>query len=183
MGDLRQKCATTACRPRRRHRCAVHRSVPALLFLVTLGGCEAVDFAELTGPDALAEGRLPEKVAPVPPDELDAVARRSFREGAYGNAARYFEQIVADNPDDGEAWLGLAASYDRIRRFDLADRAYARAEPLVGGRAAFFNNRGYSFLLRGDLSNAMRDFQKALQLSPGNPVVLNNMALVRNAAR
>jgi len=169
---------------RRRRRCGpAGRSISTLLVLAALGGCEAIDFADLGGPDALAEGRLPEKVAPVPADELDAVARRSFREGAFGNAARYFEQIVADDPDDGEAWLGLAASYDRIRRFDLADRAYARAEPLVGGRAAFFNNRGYSFLLRGDLSNAMRDFQKALQLSPGNPVVLNNMALVRNAAR
>jgi Flp pilus assembly protein TadD len=26
-------------------------------------------------------------------------------------------------PEDAEAWIGLAASYDRVRRFDLADQA------------------------------------------------------------
>jgi Flp pilus assembly protein TadD len=30
------------------------------------------------------------------------------------------------------AWIGLAASYDRLGRFDLADQAYAAAAKLEG---------------------------------------------------
>jgi len=33
---------------------------------------------------------------------------------------------------DVTAWIGLAASYDRLARFDLADRAYTMAIRLAG---------------------------------------------------
>ena len=39
-------------------------------------------------------------------------------------AERHFRKAVELHPRDAESWLGLAASYDRLKRFDLADRAY-----------------------------------------------------------
>jgi Flp pilus assembly protein TadD len=50
-------------------------------------------------------------------------------------AERYFRRAVETHASDAEAWVGLAASYDRLRRFDLADQAYAEAIRLVGPRS------------------------------------------------
>ena len=57
-------------------------------------------------------------------------------------------------PKDAEAWVGLAASYDRLKRFDLADRAYGQATKLIGDTPELLNNKGYSLLLRGDYARA-----------------------------
>ncbi len=40
------------------------------------------------------------------------------------------------------AWIGLAASYDRLGRFDLADLAYRHAIWLEGENYIILNNRG-----------------------------------------
>jgi len=34
---------------------------------------------------------------------------------------------VEKAPRDASAWIGLAASYDHVGRFDLADQAYKQA--------------------------------------------------------
>src|SRR6185437_8052819 len=57
-------------------------------------------------------------------DEPLKLALEHFNRGHFGIAARYFEDAVTKAPKDATAWVGLAASYDRIGRFDLADRAY-----------------------------------------------------------
>jgi tetratricopeptide (TPR) repeat protein len=60
------------------------------------------------------------------------------------------------------------ASYDRLRRFDLADQAYATAIKLTGETVQILNDRGYSYLLRGDLGKARAKFLRAYQLGPTN---------------
>ena len=49
---------------------------------------------------------------------------------------------------------GLAASYDRLRRFDLADRAYAQAIRSSAPTPEILNNQGFSYMLRGDYGRA-----------------------------
>ena len=51
-------------------------------------------------------------------------AKDNFRRGEYGLAERYYRQAIEERHNNVEAWLGLAASYDRLKRFDEADRAY-----------------------------------------------------------
>ena len=86
-------------------------------------------------------------------------------------------------PRDGEAWLGLAASYDRLKRYDLADRAYSQALAIFGPRPEVINNIGYSYLLRGDLRKARVKFAEAQAKDPGNPTIANNIALIDEAVR
>jgi Flp pilus assembly protein TadD len=51
-----------------------------------------------------------------------------FYDGNFGLARRnIFQDAVEKSSEDVTAWIGLAASYDRLGRFDLADRAYAAA--------------------------------------------------------
>jgi len=133
--------------------------------------------------NSVAAVEIPATVEPYPDDEVLRVAKTHFAEGNYGHAARYYERAVEVAPGDGEAWLGLAASYDRIRRFDLADRAYRNAARYAGHRPEYFNNVGFSYLLRGDVRKARSNFLKALELDPDNPTLLNNLELLRESVR
>lgn len=117
-----------------------------------------------------------------PGDDL-TLGKRHYRERNYGLAEQHFRRAVEKLPRDGEAWLGLAASYDRLRRYDLADRAYREALAIFGPRPEVINNIGYSYLLRGNLRKARQKFAEAQAKDPENPTIANNIALVDEAAR
>ncbi len=117
-----------------------------------------------------------------PGDDL-TLGKRHYREKNYGLAEQHFRRAAEKLPRDGEAWLGLAASYDRLKRYDLADRAYREALSIFGPRPEVINNIGYSYLLRGDLRRARQKFAEAQAKDPENPTIANNIALVDDAAR
>jgi Flp pilus assembly protein TadD len=117
-----------------------------------------------------------------PNDDL-SLGKQNFRQGNYGLAERYFRRAVETGPKDAEAWLGLAASYDRLRRFDLADRAYDQLIKLVGPTSEMLNNQGYSYLLRGDYGRARATLVAAQAKDPSNPYIRNNLALLEESVR
>lgn len=148
-----------------------------------LSACNSIGLSSF-GSASVSEIELPAAVDPYPDGEVLTVAKAQFAEGNYGHAARYYERAVEIAPNNAEAWLGLAASYDRVRRFDLADRAYQEAGRLIGNRAEYYNNIGYSYLLRGDAAKARINFLKARELDPASVTVNNNLELLRdNIAR
>jgi Flp pilus assembly protein TadD len=116
-----------------------------------------------------------------PSDEPAKLGMEHFERGNFGLAERYFRDAVEKAPKDSLAWVGLAASYDRLGRFDLADKAYASAIKLSGETVAVLNNQGYSYMLRGDLKRARAKFLKAYQREPGNPTIANNLALLNSS--
>jgi Flp pilus assembly protein TadD len=117
-----------------------------------------------------------------PGDDL-TMGKRHYRERNYGLAEKHFRKSVEKLPRDGEGWLGLAASYDRLKRYDLADRAYKEALDIYGPRSEVLNNIGYSLMLRGDLRKARAKFSEAQSKDPDNPTIANNIALIDEAAR
>lgn len=125
----------------------------------------------------------PTDVKYYPSDEPVRMGLEAFNRGNYGIAQRYFKDAVEKSPRDVTAWIGLAASYDRIRRFDLADQAYAQAIRLGGATVQLLNNQGYSYMLRGNLTAAKRTFERAYSLDPTNPVVINNLELLNGSRR
>jgi Flp pilus assembly protein TadD len=179
----------------------VKRSVAfAVAGLLWLTGCETTSTKlpdifgwkadEATGSTAAhGVGDSGPAVEPVPPftpsnphDDL-SIARMNFREGNYGLAERYFRKAVESGPREAEAWLGLAASYDRLRRFDLADRAYAQLIGLSGRTPEILNNQGYSYMLRGDFKHAREILAEAQAKAPDNPYIANNLALLEESVR
>lgn len=118
-----------------------------------------------------------------PSDEPLRLGIEHFNRGHFGIAERYFRDAVEKAPKDASAWIGLAACYDRLGRFDLADRAYASAIQLAGETTAILNNRGYSYMLRGNLPAARKDFLKAYEREPGNPTIANNIKLLDSSQR
>jgi tetratricopeptide (TPR) repeat protein len=131
-----------------------------------------------TGPDlAVGSGERSALVGHDPNDNLN-LGKRHFRAQDYGLAERYFRRAVELSPRDSEAWLGLAASYDRLRRFDLADRAYGELLKLLGPTPEVLNNQGYSYMLRGDYRRARQILVQARSKDPDNPYVRNNLELL-----
>jgi Flp pilus assembly protein TadD len=116
-------------------------------------------------------------------DEYIRMGKVNFRNGAYGLAEENFRKAVEVTPKDTEAWLGLAACYDQLRRFDLSDKAYERALALGVNKPIVLNNMGYSQLLRGDNAAARRLILKAYDLDPGNPYIQNNLALLGESGK
>jgi tetratricopeptide (TPR) repeat protein len=112
-----------------------------------------------------------------PHDDL-TLGKKYFRSNNFGLAEKSFRSAVEKHPRDAEAWVGLAASYDRLRRFDLADRAYAEAIRLVGPTVEILNDEGFSFMLRGDFARAHKLLEQARKKDPDNPYVQANLKLL-----
>jgi Flp pilus assembly protein TadD len=134
------------------------------------------------GPATTAKLQDPDDVKYYRSDEPLRMGIEHFNRGHYGIAERYFRDATEKAPKDPAAWIGLAAAYDRIARFDLADRAYVHAIRLVGETTEILNNQGYSYMLRGDLVNARRKFFKAYEREPYNPTIANNLQLLNSSS-
>ena len=115
-----------------------------------------------------------------PNDDL-VRGKRYFRANNFGLAEKSFRAAAEKYPRDPEAWVGLASSYDRLRRFDLADRAYAEAIRLVGPTPEILNDQGFSYMLRGDYARAARLLHQAQAKDPGNPYVQANLQLLEES--
>jgi Flp pilus assembly protein TadD len=117
-----------------------------------------------------------------PNDDL-SLGKKHYRAANYGLAERHFRRAVESHPRDAEAWLGLAASYDRLRRFDLADRAYKEAIAIHGETPEVLNNKGYSYILRGDYPRAREILLAAQAKDPKSPYIRNNLELLDKSFR
>ena len=117
-----------------------------------------------------------------PNDDLQ-LGKKYFRNNNFGLAEKSFRSAVEKHPRDAEAWVGLAASYDRLRRFDLADRAYQQAIGIVGRTPEVLNNQGFSYMLRGDYERARKTLQDAQAKDPGNPYIQANLRLLADSYR
>ena len=154
--------------------------------ICSTGFCDAAPVAVAAadvGPATTATLQEPDDVKYYRSDEPLRMAIEHFNRGHYGIAERYFRDATEKAPKDPTAWIGLAAAYDRIGRFDLADRAYVGAIKLVGETTEILNNQGYSYMLRGDLVNARRKFLKAYEREPNNPTIANNLQLLNSSSR
>jgi Flp pilus assembly protein TadD len=158
--------------------------------LVWLAGCETTQNGTTASTDGDVTGSIAQPGGPPPPtpestglmgedpnDDL-SLGKKHYRQNSFGLAEQHFRRAVEKGPKSLEAWIGLAASYDKLRRFDLADRAYAQAIKLGGPSPEILNNQGYSYLLRGDRRKARTTLLQAQAKDPGNPYIRNNLELL-----
>jgi len=115
------------------------------------------------------------------PNDDVQLGKKYFRSNHFALAEKSFRAAVEKHPNDAEAWVGLAAAYDRLRRFDLADRAYAQAERLIGRTVELLNDEGFSYMLRGDYPRARKLLEQAQAKDPANPYVQANLQLLEDS--
>jgi Flp pilus assembly protein TadD len=188
---------------------SVRQVLIAAACLLALAGCNTTDLfkskfseplpdplapqASAATPDPAPTGSVATALASSPPanpellgaDPNDdvSIGKKYFRQGSYGVAERHFRKAVELHPRDAEAWVGLAASYDRLRRFDLADRAYTNAIKIAGATPEILNNQGFSYMLRGDYARARVTLLAAQAKDPTNPYIANNLSLLAESAK
>ncbi len=104
--------------------------------------------------------------------------KAQFFEANYGLAEKKFRKAVELRADNTEAWMGLAASYDQLGRFDFAERAYQQLFKIAGRKPQIVSNYGYSQMLRGNKKEAKKLFQEALNAMPDNPRIAANQKLL-----
>jgi Flp pilus assembly protein TadD len=143
-----------------------------------LAGCETVQMNDATT-GSIAPGA--EVLGEDPNDDL-SLGKKHYKEQNYGLAEKHFRKAVEAQPRAVEAWIGLAASYDRLRRFDLADRAYSQATAIAGPTPEILNNEGFSFMLRGDYKTARKKLAAAQAKDPNNQFVQNNINLLNETS-
>jgi Flp pilus assembly protein TadD len=117
-----------------------------------------------------------------PNDDL-SLGKKQYHAGNWGLAEKYFRHSVELHPRDAESWVGLAASYDRLRKFDLADRAYKQAVAILGPTPEILNNQGFSYMLRGDYEHAREKLLAAEAQDPKSPYIQNNLRLLEKSTR
>ena len=146
----------------------------ALLLSAGLCGCTTagIDTTETT---AIA-------AQPAAPGEADlAAGKAQFRQANYGLAEQHFRKAIELRADNAEAWMGLAAAYDQLGRFDFADRAYDQLLQVAGRKPQVVNNMGYSQLLRGNKKKAKELLLEARKGLDDPTVVDANLALLKKA--
>lgn len=119
----------------------------------------------------------------LPGDKSLAKAQQHFHREEYGLAEKHFRLANHENPKNLDALLGLAASYDHLKRFDLANNTYRQAAKISHRSTDVLNNWGYSYLLRGNVVAARKKFLKAYEIDPKNKAVNANLELLREGIR
>ncbi|TCU14781.1 tetratricopeptide repeat protein [Rhizobium sullae] len=164
----------------------VSARIRCIAFLLASGailvGCQSSGFDNLAAyGDSAKTVEDDSAVAFYKNDELITVGKLQFQEKNYGKSYAIYKRAVNVFPEDPAAWLGFAASADMVGRFDTSDRAYRELARMIGNTPVYYNNIGYSHLLRGDLPGARRYFLKAYELDPANEVTARNLELLKNS--
>ena len=151
------------------------RIVAIVALMSFLAACDKQQF---NGELATYSNKLPDWIVKSGHAKPSEKAKVAFRNGDYGNAEKFYRAAVEENPKDASSWLGLAATYDRLRRFDNANRSYDVVIKLVGFTPTVLNNLGYHYLLRGETANAKKTLKAALKKDPGNKMIINNLKVL-----
>lgn len=153
-----------------------------LLAAAALSGCSSI----IAGQSSFGSNRVNvaeiKDIGDYTADRALKEARVHFRNNDFGYSATLYKRVVDLSPKDPQGYVGLGASYDRLGRFDLADRVYETLYAMTGPTAQYYNNVGYSYMLRGNLTAALANFRKASKLAPDNLVIANNLQILSNAA-
>ncbi len=153
--------------------------VVAVVVAVSVSGCAWSDGA--LSPDQ------PGTEAQQPADPY-GVGKAYFAQGQFGLALESFKTALRQSPDSARNLNAVAACYDRMLRFDLADRYYEQALALDPNSIQTLNNLGYSNYRRyeegygGEYLASAKDYlDRARSLAQDNPVIADNIVRVEAA--
>lgn len=107
-----------------------------------------------------------------------AKANSLFEKGLYKNAEEILSELVVELPKNAHLLSLLSFSEKKIGRLQSAESHLKLAIELEPGQWALHNNLAILYFERGQPGEAMKSFDKALELSPKNHKVLLGQARV-----
>lgn len=114
-------------------------------------------------------------------DTVYEQGKRYLNQGRLGLAANYFQKALRRDQSSVPVLNALAATYDRLRRYDLAELYYQRALKQDPNSPQTLNNLGYSYLLQGKAELAAAYLGRAGELSRGDKVIETNQRIASAA--
>src|SRR5262249_42965989 len=94
-----------------------------------------------------------------------ALGRSLLMAQKYAEAAREFEESLALSPQRFWTHFYLGVCSCRLKRFEEALQAFGACIALVPKSAECYHNRALAYAASGDTKRALRDCERALQLS------------------
>jgi len=94
-----------------------------------------------------------------------ALGKKQFADGLYGMALKSFRVALVREPKSLDRLNAVAATYDKLGRFDLAERYYAQALGVDPNSVQTLNNIGYSFLMQKDYVSARYYLDQAAKVA------------------
>lgn len=99
--------------------------------------------------------------------------------GKHRDAFNLLNKKLSSNPDQPELLYDRALAADKINRFDIAEKDLRRLIELKPDNAHAYNALGYSLAERGiRLAEALALIQKAVELSPDDPYIMDSLGWV-----
>ncbi|HET6178539.1 MAG TPA: tetratricopeptide repeat protein [Candidatus Sulfotelmatobacter sp.] len=98
-----------------------------------------------------------------------------FQHGFLDQAARSFEQVIAEKPNDPEAYYNLGTLYLRRNSPQQARQYLEQTVKLRPNYPEAWNNLGMLAAQSGNTDEAIRNFQRSLQLRPAYATALVNL--------
>jgi Flp pilus assembly protein TadD len=146
-------------------------AIAATAAMLAVSGCQSTSIDTATTMALQPTGDI---------SEADLAAGKvQFNDGNYGLAEKHFRKAVELRASNAEAWMGLAAAYDQLGRFDFADRAYDQLLKVAGRQPRIVNNMGYSQLLRGNKKEAKKLLLEARTGMTDTTIVDANLELLK----
>jgi cytochrome c-type biogenesis protein CcmH/NrfG len=99
------------------------------------------------------------------------------RSGAYRDAARAFQDVLRENPENGRAWSYLGMSLAHLGEGALAESALARAIRLEPEDGEAWFHLGVARSLRREWSEAASAYRRATGLAPDDLVAWHRLGV------
>lgn len=95
-------------------------------------------------------------------------------QGENDEAVRYLQRVLAIEPDNLQAQLLLANTWEALEQYRLSDSLYSRIISQHPDEAVALNNYAYSLALRGErIGEALQMVEQALAIEPDNASYLD----------
>lgn len=98
-----------------------------------------------------------------------------FQHGFLDQAEQSFKQVIAEKPDDPQAYYNLGTLYIRRNSLQEAQQYLEQTLKLRPNYPEAWNNLGMLAAQNGNTDEAIRDFQQSLQLRPSYATALVNL--------
>ena len=159
---------------------AHRRYIVTLLCLFVTGCLESGDrqISEEINPTSAEHANA--KAAPAPrisPDTHLAAGQMLEKQGDVRGAIEQYEKAIAASPRSISAYNRLGILYQRMGKFDEAERIFTRGLEAQPSSATLLNNLGYNCLSQRNYKNAEEHFRQALRTSPDFKRARMNLAI------
>ncbi len=147
--------------------------LPLLVFL--LSACE--DGMQNFDPKEFLDNLDGPKVTTVNDTLLDN-AKAAEKQGDYGRAAQFYEQVLAKSPEDKEVAVSLAESYRRSGKIDAALSLYDQVLLSDAKHVRALEGKGLALMVKGDFETPGSLFSEVLTIDATRWKTLNALGIL-----